>query len=94
MTVYRHQVSDRPEALVMIAEGCDLIEAERVLRKKFAARLARCWCEESRIEASNAEVPPPAFGFNGNLNEKSPMHAESYPARRPSRKPASSMGAA
>jgi len=94
MSVYRYRLTDRPETLTMIADGDDLAEATRNLGKKFGRRLVRVWSEERMMRASDAEVSPSASGFKGNLRDKSPMHAESYPARRPPCKPASSMGAA
>ena len=98
MSVFRYQLTDRPETLVMIAEGCDLPEAERVLRMKFAERVVRVWCEGSdglRIGASTETSGiVSAGGFTDLSYGDKPMRYEILPARRPPCKSASSMGAA
>ncbi len=38
MRVYEYKLTDGPRWLVMLAPGCDLLEAQRSLRQKFGER--------------------------------------------------------
>jgi hypothetical protein len=70
MSVYRYQLTGRPETLTMIADACDLAEATRILGKKFGRRLVRVWSEERMMRASDAEGGTSASGLTRQPREE------------------------